>query len=354
MTLFDLARELNVSISTISRALSRPEMVAPATREKVLAAVKQFGFQPNEIARSLRTRQTKTIGIIVPDITNWFFGVIVKAVGEVAKSNGYSVLVCNADEDPAGEEHALNLLRDRKVSGIINCPMGANLKLWRELKKTGIPVVELDRVSGLEKVDTVVLDNEKAADMAAAHLIGLGHHRIATIAGPQHLSNGRARFSGFKKALRKNSIPLPPEYVEYGDFREGSGHDAAKTLVSLQNPPTAIFIANSEMAGGAIGALRECRVKIPTQLSVVAFDDAHWARYLDPPLTVIAEPTEAMGRCAAELLLARLNSRSTSRKLNLEVFPAELIVRKSTAPLRLARARAAVAVEANDRRQIRR
>src|SRR5260221_196060 len=240
MTLFDLARELNVSISTISRALSRPEMVAPATREKVLAAVKQFGFQPNEIARSLRTRQTKTIGIIVPDITNWFFGVIVKAVGEVAKSNGYSVLVCNADEDPAGEEHALNLLRDRKVSGIINCPMGA------------------------------------------------------------------------------------------------------------------IFIANSEMAGGAIGALRECRVKIPTQLSVVAFDDAHWARYLDPPLTVIAEPTEAMGRCAAELLLARLNSRSTSRKLNLEVFPAELIVRKSTAPLRLARARAAVAVEANDKRQIRR
>ncbi len=166
MTLFDLAQELNVSISTISRALSRPEMVAPVTREEVLAAVKQFGFQPNEIARSLRTRQTKTIGIIVPDITNWFFGAIVKAVGEVAKSNGYSVLVCNADEDPAGEEHALNLLRERKASGIINCPVGASLKLWRELKKTGIPVVELDRASGLEKVDVVVLDNEKAAHLA--------------------------------------------------------------------------------------------------------------------------------------------------------------------------------------------
>ena len=316
-------------------------MVAPVTREKVLAAVKQFGFQPNEIARSLRTRQTKTIGIIVPDITNWFFGVIVKAVGEVAKSNGYSVLVCNADEDPAGEEHALNLLRDRKASGIINCPMGANLTLWRALKKTGIPVVELDRVSGLEKVDTVVLDDEKAAKLAAEHLIELGHRRIATIAGPQHLSNGRARFSGFQKALRKASIPLPREYIEYGDFREETGHDAAKRLVSLRNPPTAIFIANSEMAGGAIGALRECKVKIPAQLSVVAFDDARWARYLDPPLTVIAQPTDAMGRCAAELLLARLNTRSESRKSSIEVFPPELILRKSTAPFKSTKAQGA-------------
>jgi DNA-binding LacI/PurR family transcriptional regulator len=184
----------------------------------------------------------------------------------------------------------------------------------------------------------VVLDNEKAAHLAATHLIRLGHHRIATIAGPQHLSNGRARLSRFQKTLRLNSIPLPPEYVEYGDFREGSGHDAAKRLLSLRNPPTAIFIANSEMAGGAIGALRECKVKIPARLSVVAFDNARWGRYLDPPLTVIAEPTEAMGRCAAELLLARLNSRSTSRKLNTEIFPPELIVRKSTARLNPAKA----------------
>jgi DNA-binding LacI/PurR family transcriptional regulator len=257
MTLFDLARELNVSISTISRALSRPEMVAPGTREKVLAAVKQSGFQPNEIARSLRTRETKTIGIIVPDITNWFFGVIVKAVGEVAKSNGYSVLVCNADEDPSGEEHALNLLRDRKASGIINCPMSANLSLWRGLKKTGIPVVEFDRVSGLEK------------------------------------------------SIRSFST------------------------------------ANSEMAGGAIGALRECKIKIPAQLSVVAVDDARWARYLDPPLTVIAQPTEAMGRCAAELLIARMTTRSKSGKPHTEVFPPELILRKSTAPLRRSKSRLA-------------
>jgi DNA-binding LacI/PurR family transcriptional regulator len=341
MTLFDLARELNVSISTISRTLSRPEMVAPATREKVLAAVKQSGFQLNEIARSLRTRETKTIGIIVPDITNWFFGVIVKAVGEVAQSNGYSVLVCNADEDPSGEEHALNLLRDRKASGIINCPMGANLSLWRGLKKTGIPVVEFDRVSGLEKVDTVVLDDEKAATLAAEHLIELGHYRIATIAGPQRLSNGLRRFAGFKKTLRKRSIPLPPEYIEYGDFREQSGHDAARKLVSLPSPPTAIFVANSEMAGGAIGALRECKIRIPAQLSIVAFDDARWARYLDPPLTVIAQPTEAMGRCAAELLIARMSTRSKSRKPQMELFPPELILRKSTAPFKVSRSRAA-------------
>lgn len=334
MTLFDLARELNVSISTISRALSRPEIVAPTTREKVLAAAKQFGFQPNEIARSLRTRQTKTIGIIVPDITNWFFGVIVKAVGDVAKTHGYTVLVCNADEDSVGEAHGLNLFRERNVSGIINCPIGIDPDLWRSLRKTGMPVVELDRRSGLDDVDTVVLDDEKAARLAADHLIKLGHRQIATIAGPQHLSNGRARLSGLKKALRKCSIPLPSEYIEYGDFREESGYVAAKKLLSLRNFPTAIFVANSEMAGGAIGALRERKIRIPEHLSMISFDDARWVRYLDPPLTVIAEPAEAMGRSAAELLIARLGPRAKSRNATIEVFAPELIIRNSTAGAR--------------------
>jgi DNA-binding LacI/PurR family transcriptional regulator len=333
MTLLDLARELNVSASTVSRALARPEMVAPITRERVLAAAKQSGFQPNEIARSLRTRQTKTIGVIVPDITNWFFGAIVKAIGEVAKQNGYSVLVCNADEDPQGEEHALKLLRERQASGIINCPIGADPRPWRSAQKAGIPVVELDRVSGLEKVDMVILDNEKAGQLAAAHLIELGHRRIATVAGPQHLSNGRARLIGFKKALRKSGIQLPVEYIEYGNFRERSGYQSAKRLVSLPNLPTAIFIANSEMAGGALGAFREDKIKIPEQLSIVAFDDGRWARYLDPPLTVIAQPAEAMGHCAAELLLARLTGRSKPRKL--KIFEPELVLRASAAPPRL-------------------
>jgi DNA-binding LacI/PurR family transcriptional regulator len=333
MTLFDLAKELNVSISTISRALSRPEIVAPATRERVLAAVKEFGFQPNGIARSLRTQETRTIGIIVPDITNSFFGVIVKAVGEVAKVHDYTVIICNANEDPADEAQALEVLRARKVSGVINCPIGANLDLWRVLIKAGVPLVELDRRSGLKNIDNVTFDDEKAAEQATEHLIKLGHQRIATIAGPRHLSNATARVAGYQKALLKSDIRLHPEYIEEGDFGGKSGHVAMEKLLSLRRPPTAIFVANSEMTGGAMGVLREKNIRVPNELSVVGFFDARWAGYLDPPLTMIDHPAEEMGKCAAELLIAQMEASSEHRVSKTIVFPPKLIIRNSTAKI---------------------
>jgi DNA-binding LacI/PurR family transcriptional regulator len=336
MTLLDLAEKLNLSISTISRALSRPDLVAPATREKVLAAVQEFGFQPDSIARSLRTRETNTIGIIVPDIANWFFGLIVRAVGQIARDHGYTALVLNADENPEGEAHALATLRARRVSGIINCPVGADLERWRALKRSGVPLVELDRRSGLEQVDAVVLDDENAAMLATEHLIELGHRRIATIAGPQHLSNGRARLRGFQETLREAAIASAPRYIGYGDFREESGYQAMKTFLSEEVPPTAVFIANSEMTGGAIAAIRERKIRVPDQLSVIGFDDARWARYLDPPLTMIAHPTEAMGKCAAELLLKRLTSKQKVYKPKLVLLSPELVVRNSTSAPRRA------------------
>jgi DNA-binding LacI/PurR family transcriptional regulator len=333
MTLFDLARELNVSISTISRALSRPEIVAPATREKVLAAVSEFGFRPNRIARSLRTQETETIGIIVPDITNSFFGEIVKAVGDVAKARDYTVIICNADEDPVDEGHAIDVLRAGQVSGIINCSVGAPIDLWRVLTQTGMPLVELDRRSGLKSIDTVIFDDEKAAAIATHHLIKLGHRRIATIAGPQRLNNAHARLTGFQKALRKSSVPLPAEFVEVGDFGEESGYMTMNRLIALKNRPTAIFIANSKMTVGAMGALRERQVKIPEDISVIGYYDARWARYTAPPLTMVDHPAEAMGRCAAQLMFERLESRKEPQKPRVIIFAPKLIVRNSTAAI---------------------
>jgi DNA-binding LacI/PurR family transcriptional regulator len=331
MTLFDLAKELNVSISTISRALSRPEVVAPATRERILAAVKEFGFQPNRIARSLRTQETKTIGIIIPDITNSFFGLIVKAIGEVAKAHDYTVIICNANEDPADEAQALEALRSRKVSGVINCPVGADLGLWRLLIAAGVPLVELDRQSGLKDVDSVTFDDEEAAFLATEHLVALGHKRIATIAGPERLSNAAARVVGFEKSLRNSSLRQQPEYIERGDFGGESGLRAMKRLLSLRTPPTAIFVANSEMTGGAMGALREKNVQVPEELSIVGFYDARWACYLDPPLTMIDHPAEEMGKRAAELLLDRMEGSAEDRPSQAVVFPPKLVIRNSTA-----------------------
>ncbi len=331
MTLDDLARELDVSISTVSRALTRPEIVAPATLERVLAAVKAHRFQPNGIARSLRTRTTPTIGIVVPDISNWFFGLLVKAVGEVTKAAGYAMLICDSDEDPDGEAHALEVLRGRQV-GIINCPTGADGKLWRAAVRSGTPLVELDRQSGLAGVDSVTLDDLGAAAMAVDHLVGLGHRRIATVAGPEHLSNGRLRLAGLRDALTRHGLDLPGSHVRRGDFREESGYRGIKELLDQRPAPTAVFVANSEMTGGAVAALRELGVRVPRDVSLIGFDDARWACYVDPPLTTIRHPTEEMGRRAGELLLARIQHPEAPSRPQRIVFAPRLMVRNSTAP----------------------
>jgi LacI family transcriptional regulator len=328
MNFSDLARQLKVSTATVSRALSRPEVVAPETRKRVLEFVARSGYHMNGIARSLRTQSTRTIGVIVSDIRNPFSSAIVKSVEDVARTNGYTVLICNADEDGRNEEVALELFIERQVSGVIHCSAGANLDLLRVLLKKVIPLVDLDRQSGLENVDTVILDNQLGAALATRHLIELGHRRIAMISGPRHLSNARRRLDAFRKTLRTFHIVVPNEYIEFGDFREQSGRIAAERLLSLQTPPGAILVANNEMMAGALFAIRRRRVKVPRDLSLVGFDDARWAQYSDPPLTVVSQPTEAMGQKAAELLLGRLRGERDAKTV---IFKPELIIRSSTA-----------------------
>jgi LacI family transcriptional regulator len=328
MTLHDLARELRVSIATISRALSRPEQVAPRTRERVLAAVHRHGYKPIGTRRSLRTQQTRTIGVVVSDIRNAFFASAVKAIEDVARANGYTVLICNADEDRQKEGVALQLLLDRKVSGVINCSTGANLELLQAFQKSGTVLVDFDRESGLKNVDSVVLDNVLGATLATRHLAELGHRAIATIAGPKHLSNARARLSGFRSTLQEFKISAKPEYVLFGDFKPESGYSAARKLFSLSDPPTALFAANIEMAAGVISFAREKGISIPKDLSLISFDDHLWAQFMDPPLTVVVQPTEEMGECAMELLLGRLRGGNS---VQTKVFPPRLIVRGSTA-----------------------
>jgi LacI family transcriptional regulator len=328
MTFNDLARELNLSTATISRALSRPEIVAPETRMRVLDAVRRSGYQMHGIARSLRTQSTQTIGIVVSDICNPFFSSIVKAIEDVARTNGYTVVICNADEDGRNEEVALRLFIERQVSGLIRCSAGANPSLLKVLHQKSIPLVDLDRQSGIPNIDTVVLDNELGACLATRHLVELGHRQIAIVSGPQHLSNARDRLEGFHKTLKAAHISIPKHYLEFGDFREASGFQAAQRLLSLPDRPTAIFVANNEMMAGTLSAVRQRRVDVPRELSLVGFDDARWAQYLEPPLTVVSQPAELMGQKAAQLVLARLRGSTTAQNI---VFEPELIVRRSTA-----------------------
>jgi DNA-binding LacI/PurR family transcriptional regulator len=328
MTLHDLAKELNLSIATISRALNRPEDVAAPTRQRVLAAVHRHGYTPAGTNRALRTQQTRTIGVVVSDIRNFFFANVVKAIEDEARANGYALLICNADEDSAKEEIALQLLLDRKVSAVINCSTGANPDLLRTFQKSGAILVDLDRESGLNNIDTVIIDNKKGAQLATQHLIDLGHHDIATIAGPQHLSTARGRLTGFLETLASHRIRVVTRYIQFGTFLQQSGFQCAERLFALRQPPTALFVANAEMAAGVIAFLRKTGVAIPDEISIVSFDDSFWAQYMDPPLTVVAQPMERMGTSAMELVLARLRG---SKPVQTLVFQPELIVRRSTA-----------------------
>jgi LacI family transcriptional regulator len=189
----------------------------------------------------------------------------------------------------------------------------------------------LDRRSELTDVSTVMLDNERAGRLAARHLIDLGHTQVATIAGPAHLSNSKARLLGFMQEMTNARISVPKRYIEIGDYRDESGFRAASRLCGLKEPPTALFVANSEMTLGALTALRERQIKVPGALSIVGFDDPLWARHLDPALTVVTQPIVEMAKTATALLLSLLQDPEAIR---LEVFPPDLVIRQSTAPFK--------------------
>jgi len=214
------------------------------------------------------------------------------------------------------------------VAGLINCSTGGNVALLRAVRQSGAAIIDFDRESGLENTDVVTADNVRGTALAIQHLISLGHQRIATIAGPQHLSNARTRLESYQRSLARAGIEIVSQYVQSGNFQAESGYECARKLFKLPKPPTAVFVANLEMCSGLITFVRETGIRVPDDLSVVTFDDAFWMRYLDPPITAIAQPVEKMGQYTIQLMLERLRgSRGAQRKM----FAPKLIIRQSTA-----------------------
>lgn len=328
MTLQEIAKKLGLSTSTVSRALTRPNMVAAPTRKRVMELVERHGYTPNAIARSLRSGVTKSVGVIVSDILNPFHAGVTKAIEQVVTARGYTTIICNSDEDPALEMRAFGLLAQLQVAGVIHASSGSSAESLAELGRWGVPTVGVDRATDLPTADSVLVDNVRGSREAVEHLLNLGHTRVATVAGPQNLTTGRERLTGYQQALEARGLPTRSEYVTYGDFREASGRAAAERLFSLPEPPTAMFVANNEMTAGVIEACRELGVAVPRDLALVSFDDARWARYLDPPLTVVAQPVSEIGSAAAELLFSRMHGRTERVK---KVLRTELLVRGSCA-----------------------
>lgn len=331
VSLEEVAKLAQVSPATASRALSRPDMVAKETRERVLEAARQLGYQPNQLARSLRQRSSRSLGLIITDILNPFHATVAKGVQDAAEKHDYTVFLFNTDEDPEKERRALNALRGHLPQGLLIVPTPRtreNLKLVANL-----PTIELDRQSGTPGAHSVMVDNVGGARSAVEHLTALGHRRIGMIVGRLDITTAVERHQGYREALAAAGLPYREELVLPGNHREEGGRVAAHALLSRppDERPTALFVGNNEMTVGAVLAARELGLRIPEDLSIVGFDDSRWARTMQPALTVVAQPEYDIGFLACETLLSLLRHGKAVQPIRIRLVTT-LIVRDSTAP----------------------
>lgn len=328
-TIRQVAEASGVSIATVSRVLSGRGKVSPELSEKVKQAVADLDFKPNRVARGLRRQTTQTVGVIVTDIQNPFFTSVLQSIERVLESSGYVMLLCNSDEQPAREKVHLATLQAEGVAGIIIAPTRGEPERYQPVIDNGTPMVTIDREVPDLRADCVTVNNYDASISAANHLISLGHRKIGLIAGPNHATTSVSRKKGYIQALRDAGIGHTSDYIQTADYKQRGGYEAMCKILRLADPPTAVMVLNNLMTLGALQAIRENRLSVPDDIILLGFDDMPWAVCLQPPLTVVAQPTYALGEAAAQLLVERIHNPSRPvRKLMLE---ASLIVRASTA-----------------------
>lgn len=328
-TIYDVARAAGVSPATVSRVLNGHRRVNAQLAAKVRDAAERLGYRPNAVARNLRRSSTTLWAVVISDIENPFFTSLVRGVEDVAQPAGYSVVLCNSDEDPAKEAAYVAAVLSEQMAGVIISPSDRAENLTH-LHESGTPMVLIDRkVDGL-RVDSVLVDNEHGSAEATRHLIAGRYEHIACITGPRKVSTASGRLSGYRRALREAGIPFDRELVRHADFREAGGFAAMRSLLDGRPAPGAVFVANNLMAVGALECLAARGLRVPEDIGIVGFDDIPWADLVRPSLTTVVQPTYELGRTAALLLLDRISS--PTRAPSLVTLPTELRVRDSSAP----------------------
>jgi LacI family transcriptional regulator len=338
-TIHDVARLADVASVTVSRYLNSNAPVSAAARRRIEAAIAELGYVPNALAQGLKSRATHTLGLVVSDVTNPFFTTIARAVEDTAQAAGYSLILCNTDEDPEKQRLYLDVLRRKRIDGILIAPAsddGASILDWR--RHCG-PVCVLDRTlqqqadTASAEIDTVRGDSTEAACRLVAHLVEHGHRRIAVITGPEHISTATERLEGYGQALSEAGIPLDPTLIQRCPFRVESGYAAADALLQQAQPPTAFFAANNFLTIGVLAAIRNRGLVVPRDIAVVDFDEIPQIALVLPFLTVAAQAVQEIGRQGATYLLerlARLRSHETAPLPGRElVLPTEIIIRQS-------------------------
>ncbi|HKC90428.1 MAG TPA: LacI family DNA-binding transcriptional regulator [Candidatus Limnocylindria bacterium] len=338
-TINDVARLAGVHPSTVSRALHRADLpLSPETRRRVLAAVERLEYRPSAIARGLRLRRTRTLGMLVPDITNPFFPPIIRGAEEAARERGYELVLCNTDDDAEREKASLRVLRERQADGLLIATSRTADATLASVRRERFPFVLVNRGSRVAEDPAVEVNNARAAADIVAHLVQLGHKRIAHIAGPLSTTTGAERAAGYGDALRTHGLPRDARLIaEAVAYSEDAGYAATKRLLTVA--PTAIFAANDLLALGALRAARDTGVRVPVDLSLVGVNDIPMVGLLDPPLTTARVPQREMGAIAARMLISLLEDEPVhERHVRLD---AELVVRGSTGAPRTAGRRVA-------------
>ncbi|RME99784.1 MAG: LacI family transcriptional regulator [Chloroflexi bacterium] len=330
VTMRDVAEKAGVSVTSVSHVINQTRPVSEELRQRIQATMEELGYQPNALARSLRRKQTHSIGVIVPDSANPFFAEVARGIEATLFKQKYTVILGNSDGDLARELLYTNTLIEKQVDGIVFVAVGqSGLEHSQLVRNMRMPLMVVDRdVPGLS-VDSVLTDNTLGGRLAAEHLLSLGHRRVGCITGPSDLTPSADRVTGCRQALAAANIPLPESHILKGDFQFQSGYEAARRMLSAAEPPTAIFACNDLMAVGAVSAAIERGLRVPQDISVVGYDDVPLASYTNPPLTTVAQPSYEMGQLAAEMLLQRISNREMPIR-RMQLHP-RLVVRQSTA-----------------------
>lgn len=328
-TIKEVARRAQVSVGTVSHVLSGTVPVSKRLRERVLDVIQKLDYHPNHVARSLKIRRTKLMGMVIGNLGDPLFPPLVRGAEDAAWRENYLLITVNSGDQVERERELLKVLRSRRVDGILLAAVtDRDADHIRALKESGVPIVCLDRDIPALGLDCVVVDNAGAARECVAHLIAAGHRRIGMLNGGLEAPIARERLDGYRKALEDASLPFDETLAECAGFDIDEGFQAAGRLLAHSDPPTAIFAAGFTLAVGLLRALREANLRYPEDVAIAVFDDPHWSEALRPRLTAIRQPMYEMGRAAVELLLKRMEEPHRSRTRM--VFKTTLEIRESS------------------------
>ena len=337
VTIREVAEKAGVSIATTSRVLNSSGYSSEDAKIKVTEAVKKLRYRPHAIARNLKLQRTDTIGLMITDIVNPFYSILASGVLRAAGDFGYHVIVSATDENSVLEAEYLQVLMEERAAGVIAVCTGENFDCWNEAISMGIKVVLVDReLQGFNSADVVLVDNVSGAFDAVSNLIHVGHRRIGIINGPLKTTTGFQRLEGYQKAHSQAGIPQEESLQQIVTFKGNSGLVAAEKLLNLENPPTAIFVANNVLGEAAMFAIKQAKLKIPDDISLVIFDDVPWTSLTNPSISVVRQPTNEIGYRGMQMLHSQLENDKEKKPYQFRkiVLQSEYICRESVLDLR--------------------